>query len=55
MNIQPKDTSNAHFQISMVKSVIRIVAGIALVQGNLMMAGILFIGAEILGIAEELF
>ena len=55
MNIQSKDTSKAHFQISMVKSVIRIVAGIALIQNNFLLAGTLFIGAEILGIAEELF
>ncbi len=54
INIQPKDTSKGHFYVSMVKSAIRIVAGGCLVTGNLLMAGVCFIMAEVLGIVEEL-
>lgn len=63
MNIQPKDTSRGHFYVSLVKSFLRIAAGITLVMaGNqpvqlgswLMVAGGLFIAAELLGILEEL-
>ena len=63
MEIQPKDTSKGHFYVSLVKSFLRIAAGITLVlAGNqplllgswLMVAGGLFIAAEILGIVEEL-
>jgi thiamine phosphate synthase YjbQ (UPF0047 family) len=43
-----------HLYISLVKSAIRIVAGGCLVTGNLLMAGVCFIMAEVLGIAEEL-
>ena len=42
-----------HFQISMLKSLIRISAGIGLLTGNLLVAGALLIGAELLGIVEE--
>ena len=54
LNIQPKDTSKGHFYVSLVKSAIRIVAGGCLITGNLLMAGICFIMAEVLGIVEEL-
>lgn len=54
MNIQPKDTSDGHFYVSMVKSAFRISAGAALVAGFIVTAGALFIIAELLGIAEEL-
>ena len=54
MNIQPKDTSKNHFIVSMVKSVLRIGAGIFLCAGLLVSAGVLFILAEGLGILEEL-
>ena len=54
INIQPKDTSKGHFYVSLVKSGLRIGAGIALVRGQLITAGVLFIVAEILGIVEEL-
>ena len=63
MNIQPKDTSKGHFYVSLVKSFLRIVAGVALIAGAiepfhaekfLILAGALFIGAEALGILEEL-
>jgi hypothetical protein len=43
-----------HLYISLIKSAIRIVAGGFLVTGNLLMAGICFIMAEVLGIVEEL-
>ena len=54
INIQPKDTSRGHFYVSIVKSGVRIVAGGCLITGNLLMAGICFIMAEVLGIVEEL-
>lgn len=53
-NIQPKDTSKGHFYVSLVKSGLRIGAGIALVRGASVTAGALFIIAEVLGIVEEL-
>lgn len=43
-----------HKQISLVKSGLRIIAGVELMIGNYFMAGILLIVAELLGIAEEL-
>jgi hypothetical protein len=54
MDIQPKDTSRGHFYVSLVKSAVRIVAGGCLITGNLLMAGVCFIMAEVLGIVEEL-
>ncbi len=54
MEIQPKDTSKGHFYVSLAKSGMRIGAGIALVRGQLVTAGALFIIAEMLGILEEL-
>ena len=51
---EPKDPSKKHFYISLVKSVVRIAAGAFLVSGNFVAAGALLIGAEILGILEEL-
>jgi len=54
MEIQPKDTSRGHFYVSIVKSLIRMVAGACLISGNLVFAGIGFILAEVLGIVEEL-
>jgi hypothetical protein len=54
MEIQPKDTSKGHFYVSLAKSAIRIIAGGCLITGNLLMAGVCFIMAEILGIVEEL-
>ena len=43
-----------HLRISILKSFLRVGAGWYLVLGNLMVAGMLLIVAEILGIAEEL-
>jgi hypothetical protein len=49
--------TNWHFRISIIKSVIRIFAGISLMcvdQWYINAAGGMLIGAEILGIIEEL-
>ena len=54
MEIQPKDTSRGHFYVSLPKSGLRIIAGYALITGNLVLAGSLFIAAEVLGVVEEL-
>lgn len=54
MEIQPKDTSKGHFYVSLVKSGLRIVAGVFLIDGNFVIAGSLLILAEGLGIVEEL-
>ena len=62
-NIQPKDTSQGHFYISLAKSFIRIVAGVCLILVDvepitaisfIKTAGALLIAAEVLGIFEEL-
>ena len=52
--MEPVDPSKKHFYISLVKSCVRIMAGIALCTGSLFVAGLLLIGAELLGILEEL-
>ena len=49
-----KDPGKRHFYISMVKSVVRIAGGVALFAAQWQIAGVLFIVAEILGIAEEI-
>lgn len=54
MEIQPKDPSKGHFYISIVKSFIRIGAGVALFIYGLPIVGGLLIAAEVLGIAEEM-
>ncbi len=54
IEVQPKDTSKGHFYVSLVKSGIRIIAGFCLITGNLLMAGVCFIMAEVLGVVEEL-
>ncbi len=43
-----------HRNISLVKSALRIIAGISLCTGDIFVAGGLLICAELLGIAEEL-
>jgi hypothetical protein len=43
-----------HKYISFAKSGVRIIAGGCLITGNLLMAGICFIMAEVLGIVEEM-
>lgn len=53
--MQEKESrTNWHFKISLFKSVLRIIAGIALVSEYVATAGCFFIVAEILGIIEEL-
>lgn len=47
--------ASKHAKLSFVKSALRILAGVVLiVPQSLVLAGILFIVAEIVGIAEEL-
>jgi len=46
--------TNWHFIISIVKSGIRIMAGISLINNQVLIAGILLISAEIFGVIEEL-
>lgn len=53
MAIQPKDISRGHFYVSVAKSIVRIAAGVFLALGNFVAAGLLLVGAEILGILEE--
>lgn len=43
-----------HLYVSLVKSAVRIIAGGCLITGNLLMAGVCFILAEVLGVVEEL-
>jgi len=53
--MQEKESkTNWHFWISLTKSFIRIIAGFYLCLNEPMAAGCLLIGAEVLGIAEEL-
>ena len=54
IEVQPKDTSRGHFYVSIVKSAVRIAAGVALIMGAFVVTGALIILAEILGIVEEL-
>ena len=54
INIQPKDTSRGHFYVSLVKSGLRIGAGITLIKGLIVSAGALLIVAELLGVLEEI-
>lgn len=43
-----------HTNVSFAKSVLRIIAGMALIAGSLMTAGAFLIVAEVLGIVEEI-
>jgi len=51
---QKESKTNFHFNISLAKSCLRIVAGITLIRSELYIAGTLLILAEVLGIVEEL-
>lgn len=51
---EPKDVSKKHFYYSLIKSAIRIGAGVALASGLLITAGTLLVIAEIFGVVEEL-
>ena len=50
---QKESKTNWHFNISLFKSCLRIMAGVAIIKGDLIPTGILLILAEILGIIEE--
>lgn len=53
--MQPKESkTNWHFRISMAKSGLRIVAGVALMFQDFELCGLFLVIAEVLGIAEEL-
>jgi hypothetical protein len=53
--MEPVDVSRKHFYISLTKSGLRIAGCIALlVNWDLMLFGVAFLAAEILGIVEEL-
>ena len=52
-NTVGRDPGKKHFYISMIKSVIRIGAGVALFASQIQLAAGLFIVAEVLGIVEE--
>jgi hypothetical protein len=53
--MQPKESkTNWHFKISLIKSAIRIWAGLCITNGGLIAGGIFLILAEILGIVEEI-
>jgi hypothetical protein len=52
--MEPVDVSRKHFYVSLAKSAVRIVAGVFLINGNLVLAGLFLIAAEGLGIVEEL-
>ena len=54
MNIQSKDTSRGHFYVSLAKSGIRIFAGGVLMAGNVWLAGLCIVLAEVLGVVEEI-
>ena len=63
MKIANKDPGKFHFYVSLVKSAVRIAAGVAFIVGGyyledwgtyIIMGGELLIAAEILGILEEL-
>ena len=55
MKIAAKDPGAFHFYVSLVKSTIRIAAGITLIwPQSIVLAGVFFIIAEMLGIVEEL-
>jgi hypothetical protein len=57
MKIQDKDNRKGHFRVSLVKSGVRILAGVCLclVDNTLAnMAGVFLIIAEVLGIVEEM-
>ena len=63
MEVANKDPGKFHFYVSLVKSTVRIAAGVAFVVAGyyledwgtyIIMGGALLIAAEILGILEEL-
>lgn len=55
MNVDKQPNPKIHLYISLVKSVVRIAAGLALINQLVAVAGWSLIIAEVLGILEELF
>jgi hypothetical protein len=53
--IKKQPDPQIHLAISLIKSFIRIAAGIALIKIGIILPGGLLIAAEVLGILEELF
>ena len=51
---QKESKTNWHFRISLIKSGLRVLAGLALILLDITLSGILFVGAELFGILEEL-
>ena len=47
-------TPKAHLLISLIKSAVRITASFSLIGGDLVLSGVIFLVAELLGILEEL-
>lgn len=43
-----------HFRLSILKSLLRIFAGMALVKGSIQACGVLLVIAELVGVAEEI-
>lgn len=54
MEVQPKDPSDGHFKVSVVKSGLRITAVLLAFAQMFFAAGLFVIIAEVLGIVEEL-
>lgn len=54
MDVANKDPGKGHFYVSLVKSFVRIAGFAFLMVGNFWIAGFLLIGAEGLGVVEEL-
>jgi len=44
-----------HLYISLIKSLIRVVAGLYFVLNDIFLGGVLIIAAEVLGVLEEIF
>lgn len=54
-SMQKKESkTNLHFTASIIKSGIRVMAGITLINDQVLIAGVLLITAELFGIIEEL-
>jgi hypothetical protein len=50
---QKESKTNWHFNISIFKSCLRIIAGVTIIKGDFVPAGVLLVLAEVLGILEE--
>lgn len=54
IDMQIPDHNRGQFYVGLVKSGIRIIAGFCLIAGNLLMAGVCLIFAELVGIVEQM-